>query len=182
MDKFQIEERALELQLFVPEDPKMGPYTTLNVNYLPHLAAHILRKLSHKERCSIVEFELQTSILELALVQHKFKNLKDISNHITREMRLSTKFWIHSSEAWNEAQLRLKLYHVLLPNCKEDALKKCGGKRSLPEVLADPVALRKYISQLDFSKLDYKSEFMRIQEVFDLVVQYDQAKYPPSLP
>jgi len=97
-----MDEKALEMNLFSPEDAKIGPCTSLNVNFLPYLAAFVMRKISHKERCSLIEFELQTSILELALLQHKFKSIKDISNYMIREMRMNTKFWIHSSESWNE--------------------------------------------------------------------------------
>lgn len=50
-------------------------------------------------------------------------------------MRLNPKFWIHSSEAWNEVHLRLKLFHTLEPNCSPEIVKKSGGKKSLAEIL-----------------------------------------------
>lgn len=58
MDKFSMDEKALDLHIFTPEEPKLGPYTYLNINYLPHLASHIMHKISHKEFCSLIEFEL----------------------------------------------------------------------------------------------------------------------------
>ena len=61
-------------------------------------------------------------------------------------MRMTAKFWIPSSEVWNEIQLRLKLYHVLVVNCQENVVKKTGGKRAMNEILLDATALRKYIA------------------------------------
>ncbi|CAD8211184.1 unnamed protein product [Paramecium pentaurelia] len=175
MDKFSMDEKALDLHIFTPEEPKLGPYTYLNINYLPHLASHIMHKISHKEFCSLIEFELQTYLLELAIQPQRSKTIKELTSYIIREMRLSSKFWIHGSEAWNEVQLRLKLLHTLEPNCSQELMKKSGGKKSLSEILQDAHALRKYLASLDFSKVDYKSEFLKIPEVIALISEYDQA-------
>jgi hypothetical protein len=53
-----MDEKTLDLHIFTPDEPKLGPYTSLNVNYLPYLASHIMHKISHKEFCSLIEFEL----------------------------------------------------------------------------------------------------------------------------
>ncbi|CAK63227.1 unnamed protein product (macronuclear) [Paramecium tetraurelia] len=175
MDKFSMDEKTLDLHIFTPEEPKLGPYTYLNINYLPHLASHIMHKISHKEFCSLIEFELQTYLLELAILPQRSKTLRELTSFVIMEMRLSSKFWIHGSEAWNEVQLRLKLLHTLEPNCTQEQVKKSGGKKSLSEILQDAQALRKYLASLDFSKVDYKSEFLKIPEVIALVSEYDQA-------
>jgi hypothetical protein len=88
-------------------------------------------------------------------------------------MRLTTRFWITKSDTHSDVQMRIKIYQALNDEKAEVKKSKPGRKKSLEEMLANPDLLRKYVSQLDFDKIDFKNELLKNEKVINLINNYD---------
>jgi hypothetical protein len=52
--------------------PKKGDPTSLSVNSMPIIKREVKRRLTRKEQCCIQDFDLETYIVELALLNYSF--------------------------------------------------------------------------------------------------------------
>lgn len=52
----------------------------------------------------MVEYEVQTLLIELTLQDNNMRNLKQLTNFVLELILSNPKFWIQNSETWKEAR------------------------------------------------------------------------------
>mmetsp|Transcript_525 Transcript_525/g.573 ORF Transcript_525/g.573 Transcript_525/m.573 type:complete len:371 (+) Transcript_525:12-1124(+) len=158
--------------------PKKGDPSSLNIAALPIIKREVKNRLSRKEVCSLQDYDLETYITELALIDYSYfkaTSIEELMAGIIAFMRKETKFWILDSEVYNA----IKEAGEFKP---DDSQNGNGNSDSLEDDRSIPYSvLREHIAKSSSETLFAANRYMRIPRlplvIFPMIFQFIKKDY-----
>ncbi|OMJ94054.1 hypothetical protein SteCoe_2824 [Stentor coeruleus] len=166
--------------------PLKGDPTSLCVSALPIIKREVKRRLTRKELCCVQDFELETYIIELALLHSShFKcnfysatTTEELILGIVAKLRGDLKFWINGSAIYDQ----IKQLGEYKPEETENA---SDLSQNIENTSISYSSLRNHISSFSSQTLFPVNRFMKIPRlpliVFPMVFQFIK-KISPKTP